>query len=183
MIRFLFLLALLALPLRPAVVPRMSLEDLASTAELIVHGRIGASWTDWDTRHMFLWTHYRVESVEMWKGSAAEVVVSEPGGELNGERMEVPGAVAYSEGEEVVLFLQRMPAGYWRALGYQQGKFSVVERAGRKLVHPNTRGMLLVEPSGKPSPVRATSIDRVDGQELNAFRTLVRTMELALPAN
>jgi hypothetical protein len=109
-----------------AVVPRLSFDQLVATSEQIVHGRVERSWVAWDSSRRFIWTHYEVAVRDSVKGTAqARVIVSEPGGTLDGFTLAVPGAVRYTAGEEVVLFLHRTPIGYLRANGYEQGKFAV----------------------------------------------------------
>jgi hypothetical protein len=109
-----------------AVVPRLTFEQLVDTSEQIVHGRVERSWVAWDRSRQFLWTHYEVSVRDSIKGGgAASIVVSEPGGSLDGFTLAISGTVQYRIGEEVVLFLHRTPIGYLRANGYQQGKYQV----------------------------------------------------------
>jgi hypothetical protein len=111
-----------------AVAPRYTLEELAAHSEFIVHGRIAASRVAWDARHKYIWTHYDVAVIESIRGGPAAIAVSEPGGSLDGVNQQFSGAVSYSAGEEVVLFLYRTPIGYLRTTGGLQGKVSAGPR-------------------------------------------------------
>ena len=109
-----------------AVVPRVSLDQLVATSEQIVHGRVTRSWVSWDRSRQFIWTHYQIAIAESVKGAqGSTVVVSEPGGTLDGYTLVIPGVVQYRVGEEAVVFLHRTPIGYLRTNGYHQGKYPV----------------------------------------------------------
>src|SRR5438067_2473926 len=121
-----------------ATVPSLTLEDVIDQSEIIVHGRVGRSWTAWDNAHKYIWTHHAIEVIDRVRGAdAGPVVASEPGGELDGMGMKFSGSLAYTPGEETVLFLYRTPIGYWRATGAGQGKYTVI--AGHK-VRSNIEG-------------------------------------------
>jgi len=107
-------------------VPGLSFEQLTDRSELVVTGQISRSWTDWDSDHKFIWTHYELSVSATHKGSAgSSVVLSEPGGVVGIQGMAVAGAVTYQPGERVLVFLERMPNGYLRTTGWSQGKFAI----------------------------------------------------------
>ena len=130
-------------------VARLSFEELTDQSELVVSGHINRSWAEWDAEHKYIWTRYELSMSATLKGSAASsVVFSEPGGIVGEAGMSVPGAVGYATGEEVVIFLQRMPNGYLRTAGWSQGKFKVdqdgklhgeASAVGLEVVGGNTR--------------------------------------------
>src|SRR6185437_15429221 len=75
-------------------------------------------WMSWDSVHKYIWTHYEISVAEALRGPAERsFVVSEPGGSLDGVRMQTSGTVPYSVGEDVVLFVYRTPIGFWRVFG------------------------------------------------------------------
>ncbi len=124
--------------LQAAMVPSLSLEDVIDQSEVIVHGRVGRSWTAWDNAHKYIGTHHAIEVIDRVRGGGAgPIVVSEPGGEVNGIGMKFSGTLAYAPGEETILFLYRTPIGYLRATGAGQGKYSVT--AGQ-IVRANLQG-------------------------------------------
>ena len=109
-----------------AIAPSLGLEQLIDGSEIIVHGRVARSWSAWDGDHKYVWTHHEIEVIDPIRGSGgAAVVVSEPGGKLDGIEMRFSGVSQYAAGEEVVLFLYRTPIGYLRTVGNGQGKYNV----------------------------------------------------------
>src|SRR5215212_2782640 len=107
---------LLAFAASAAVVPTLTVDELVDRSEIIVHGRIARSWAAWDGAHKYIWTHHEVEIIDPIAGAGyAPVVVSEPGGKLDGIEMRFSGTVSYAVGEEAVVFLYRTPIGYYRS--------------------------------------------------------------------
>ncbi|HEX8986298.1 MAG TPA: hypothetical protein VF767_12715, partial [Bryobacteraceae bacterium] len=82
-------------------------------------------------------------------------------------------------GEEVVVFLRRTPAGYWRANGWGQGKYTVVRSAGgASRIRATLEGITLASPPGRgliQAPSAASPLTRLNGMELAAFKRLVRS--------
>ena len=126
--RFLAVVAVLAVagPAAATVVPRLTLEEIVARSEVVVHGRCVRTWAAWDSERRFIWTHSEIQVLDRWKGAAgATVVVSELGGVVGEMGLAVDGMPRYEPGEEVVLFLYRVPNGYWRTRGLGQGKYEV----------------------------------------------------------
>ena len=61
------------------------------------------------------------------------VTVTELGGVVGDLGMVVPGTARFDPGEQVVVFLKNV-GGKWRTAGLIQGKFSVVDEGGKKIV-------------------------------------------------
>ncbi len=60
----------------------------------------------------------------MGKGSAAKrLIVSEPGGTVDGTTMVIPGTIQFPEGKDLLLFLYKTPIGYLRTVGEEQGEY------------------------------------------------------------
>jgi hypothetical protein len=113
------------------LIPRLSFESLTDSSELIVSGRISRVWTAWDSEHRYIWTHYQLTSAASLKGAAGPAVeFAEPGGSVEGRVMLIEGTVAYAPGDQVVVFLSRMPNRYLRTTGWAQGKYDL-DPAGR----------------------------------------------------
>jgi len=128
------------------VLPRYSLGELTAGSEIIVEGRVTHTWTAWDRKHTFIWTHYEVQTGEVLKGfSAAAITVSEPGGALDGVQQLFSGAIPYTIGEHVVLFLYRTPIGYLRTRGGPQGKFSTESDASLAALKVRIRELTKLE--------------------------------------
>ncbi len=112
---------------------QLSFEELVDHSESIVSGQVTRSWADWDSEHKFIWTHYEVAVSAVHKGApGATVVVSELGGAVDGQAMTVAGTVTYQPGENVLIFLTRVPNGYLRTTGWGQGKYTV---DGKGILH------------------------------------------------
>src|SRR6266478_257946 len=95
------------------LIPRISFEKLTDSSELVVSGRITRSWTAWDADHKYIWTHYELATGAALKGSPGAIVeFAEPGGQVDGRVMVIDGAVSYAAGDQVVVFLSRMPNRY-----------------------------------------------------------------------
>jgi len=106
--------------------PRLSFNELTDNSELVVSGRITRSWADWDAGHKYIWTHYELAVTATHKGAAGRTVdIAEPGGQLDGIEMTISGATGYRVGENVLVFLSRMPNGYLRTAGFGLGKYIV----------------------------------------------------------
>lgn len=112
-------------------IPALSFDELTDHSELVVSGQVTRVWADWDSSHKFIWTHHEISVSGTHKGSVpATVVISEPGGILGNQAMSIDGTPSYRAGDQVLVFLERMPNHYLRTTGWGQGKF-VVDSAGR----------------------------------------------------
>lgn len=169
------------------LVPTMTLEDLASQSQSVVHGKVMRTWSAWDNSQQVIWTHYEVEVSDSLKGPAqSKLVVSEPGGTVGETSMLIAGTPVYEVGEEIVLFTEATPIGYARTCGWGQGKFRVsAAQDGTRKVVASTRGTVeLVESADKkqnaPGETR-TALRTLNGMGLDEFKARVRTL-IAAPA-
>jgi len=132
---------------RATTIRRMTHEEMAQRAELIVVGRGMESRSVWVGR--MLVTRVTVAVDEILKGQVqSTVTVDIPGGiDMNRKipiGMSVSGAPSILRGEHVVLFLARQQgitaqagSGEHAIVGFSQGKFSVVEDGqGGQVVTP-----------------------------------------------
>jgi hypothetical protein len=149
-------------------VPGLSFEELTDHSELIVSGQITRSWSDWDSEHKVIWTHHELDVSTSQKGaSGATVIVSEPGGVVGDRAMAIAGTVAYRPGDQVTVFLQRMPNGYLRTTGWGQGKYTL-DKTGILHTDSAVRGIEIVSVDrnlGHNTPLRA-----LDGMSLAELR-------------
>lgn len=147
-------------------VPSLSFNELTDRSELVVAGRIDRSWTAWDAEHKYIWTHYELGVSSALKGSpGATVVISEPGGVVGTQGMNIAGTPVYQTGERVVLFLERMPNGYLRTTGWTQGKFNV-DQAGKVHAAGASTGLEIVGSGGaaiEPRALEGMSVAQVSG--------------------
>jgi hypothetical protein len=109
-----------------STIPRMSLEEIIDQSEIIAAGQVLKSSSAWDRSRQFIWTHYEIAVHDVTKGNRTQtLVVSEPGGAVDGLTQYIPGTVTFQAGEAVALFLYRTPIGYLRTVGWGQGKFTI----------------------------------------------------------
>jgi hypothetical protein len=95
------------------------------------------------------------------------VVVSEPGGSLDGVSMSISGTPDYAVGEEAIVFLYRTPIGYLRATGYGQGKYTVTPEMR---IHASLKGLEIL----KRDLSSSVSLSTLDGLTVAEFKTRVR---------
>lgn len=105
---------------------RMDLDDLTQESHAVVHAKIAAQRTEWNAGRTLILTVYTVQPIEYLKGSLGPgFEFSEPGGELDGLSLTVPGAPRFTVGEEAVLFVWTSPQGQNQVTGFEQGALEV----------------------------------------------------------
>ena len=161
------------------LVPRMSFEEIVARSQSIVQGTVLRSWSAWDDDQAAIWTHYEIKVSASLKGEDGDtVVVSEPGGSVDGKQMHIAGTPKYEIGEEVMLFAVPTPIGYLRTCGWGQGKFrvSVSDQApSGKAVRSALAGVQLVEGGSRKGIARAqTPLRSLQGMDLDQFKERVR---------
>lgn len=165
------------------MVPRLTLEQLVDQSEAIVQGTVLRSWSSWDPAHKFIWTHHELRLTDSLKNAhQSTMIVSEPGGSVGGINMQIAGALKFTPGEENVLFLYRTPIGYWRTVGYGQGKYNVADLAGRR-VQASTGGVTLVKPNQPVSRRSETALESVHNMTLHEFKSRVRGLVIRRNVN
>jgi hypothetical protein len=118
-----------------------TLRQLGEDAGLVVQGRVAGVASYWNDTHTKILTEARIEVAREWKGRArAQVRVVQMGGVVDHVKMTVHGALMWTPGEEVVLFLEPSLPDRFRVAGFSQGKFDV-ER------DPRTGEVLLIQAS------------------------------------
>jgi hypothetical protein len=142
---------------------------MVDRSDLIVTGQVTRTWTAWDDQRQYIWTHNEIAAHTVDKGSPIQkVVVSEPGGVVDGVGMRVAGMPNYAQGEEVMLFLERMPNGYLRTLGLGQGKLRVAVD-GR--VHLTQTGADLIRIRGARPGTALESLEALPASQVRQLVT------------
>jgi hypothetical protein len=150
-------------------VPGLTFEQLTDESDLVVAGQVTRSWSGWDSNHKYIWTHYELAVSRAVKGApGSAVIVSEPGGIVGNQSMSVAGAPAYAVGEKVAIFLKKMPNGYFRTVGWGQGKYTVDQSA-----HLHGGGLLGAEFVRPNQLVPGTSLQTLENVTLDEFRARV----------
>lgn len=117
-------LAVLSISAGGATLQRLGLDEMIQKSTAIVRGR--ATLTGARFHGPLIYTHYRVQVLESWKGAQpAEIDIVVPGGVANGMRQVFPGAPRLEAGNEYVLFLWRGASGLTNIIGLSQGVFDV----------------------------------------------------------
>ncbi len=112
--------------LQSATLQQLSMSDLIAKSTSIVRGTVQGSYTAYSGPVIF--THYRVQVAERWKGSAgATVDVAVPGGVASGIRQTYSGAPQFQSGDQYVLFLWTGKSGMTQIMGFSQGAFAVAQ--------------------------------------------------------
>lgn len=121
------LVVALAALLPAATLEYLSLDDMARESTAIVRARVAGSYTAQHGR--MIYTHYRLQVSETWKGAEASFLdVVTPGGTFGGLRQMVSGAPALQDGEYVI-FLWTGKSGLTHIIGLSQGLFRVKKNA------------------------------------------------------
>ena len=112
---------------------QLSLPQMTKDSTAIVRGTVAQ--VSVLPRGSDLYTHYKIQVSETWKGaSASSVDVAVPGGVYNNIRETVPGAPSLSAGQDYVLFLWTSKSGLTTITGLSQGLFPVVRAANGQLM-------------------------------------------------
>ena len=128
------ILALLLAGLLPAAtLEKLSLDDMVQKSTAIVRARVLSSYAQ--QQGAIIYTHYRIQVSEWWKGSgpaSADVVV--PGGSVAGMRQTFSGSPQLAPASEHVLFLWTSARGLTHIIGLSQGLFDLTRDANGDLV-------------------------------------------------
>ena len=134
-----------------ATLERLSFEDMAVRSTQIIRGTVMDSWAA--LTGGVIYTHYRIQVAETFKGpagSAVEIMV--PGGTVNGLRQSFSGSPTLNKGDEFVFFLWTGRGGITWITGLTQGLFSLpagsaTDRTARRAASPE---LMLDRATGRP---------------------------------
>lgn len=154
---------LVSAPAGAAVLPWMSLEEIAGRADIIVLGTVEATESAWSEDGRIIVTRATVSVERSLKGGpGSRVIVETPGGRVGDQTMIASGAPVFRAGERLVLFLEPAGASGTDAAGGGTGRHAVVgwnlgrmfvrrdPRTGRDLVEDRTSGSLYLDRQGRP---------------------------------
>jgi hypothetical protein len=132
-----------------ATLQQLSTDQMTTSATAIVRATVTGSSADFSGSTIY--THYKLQVSEVWKGTGATEVML-PGGVANGFRQAFPGVPVLQKGSEYVLFLwTSQKTGIVHLLGFSQGLFNVVPQpdgtvqASRPLI-----GEGMIDAKGRP---------------------------------
>jgi hypothetical protein len=140
---------ILGMLLGAATLERLSLEEMAQKSTAVVRGRVTDSYAA--VHGSTIYTHYRVQVTDTWKGAGGttlDVVV--PGGVAGGLRQTFSGAPQLVAGHEYLLFLWTSRSGLTHITGYSQGVFSIRRDDTGDVALRNATTELMLDSAGKP---------------------------------
>jgi len=106
------------------LVVKLTLDDLAARANLVVLGEV-VDVVYQKEANGNIYTLATLSVGQTFKGGTIkEVVISTPGGKLDGKILEVEGAPNFQLGESAIVFLEKGD-GIFRVIGGFQGKFTI----------------------------------------------------------
>jgi hypothetical protein len=112
------------MPLEAATLERLSLDDLITKSTSIVRGKVTASWPAYTGP--VIYTHYKIQVTESFKGSSqSSVEVMVPGGTIGATHQSFSGSPTLNQGDEFVFFLWTSNSGITWITGLTQGLFSL----------------------------------------------------------
>jgi hypothetical protein len=137
-------------PLQGATLERLSLDDMIGKATLIVRGKVTGS--EAAASGPVIYTHYRVQVSERFKGQAGGTIdVTVPGGTANGVRQSFSGAPTLQPGDDFVFFLYTGRDGKTTILGLTQGLFTLrAEDSDPVSTRAASRELMLDRRTGRP---------------------------------
>jgi len=127
---------------------RMSLAQMARTAQVIVRARCVSNATLWDEGE--IWTRTTFDVEESWSGppGTRQIAVRLLGGSLGNISSRVSGIPRFQPGEDTVLFLEPSRNGDFAIVSWQQGTFRIRQNAamGAEIVVQDTASALTYDP-------------------------------------
>jgi hypothetical protein len=144
-----------------ATLEQLSMDQMSQSATGIVRARVTGSYTT--VIRSTIYTHYRLQVSEIWKGVPATEVML-PGGVSGGNRQSFPGIPTLQTGPEYVLFLwQSSSTGITHLLGLTQGLFNVSQQAdGTAIAFRPKIGEMMLDAAGRKVADQAISMRMAD---------------------
>jgi hypothetical protein len=141
-----------AAPARPAQAVSVTVEELARLSDAVVRGRVTAARSTLSDDGRRIHTTFDVRPRTVLRGRVPKRVrVVVPGGVVGRIAQKMDAAPHLEEGEDVVLFLQRVGPEVFGVTGLAQGKFSVAGRVAR----PDLSHLIFVTTSARAGERRS----------------------------
>lgn len=144
-----------------ATLRQLSMDQMTQSATAIVRARVTGSSASFTGSTIY--THYKLQVSEAWKGGGATEVML-PGGVAGGYRQSFPGVPALQTGSEYILFLWTSPTtGITHLVGFSQGLFNVVTQADGSIqvIRPHI-GERMFDAAGRPAKDQPLRIEISD---------------------
>jgi len=118
------------------------LKRLTANADLIVTGKVTTNKSNWNLNKTRIYTEATLNVDEYLKGqnSGNSVVVTYPGGEVNGVGELYTHMPKFADNEDVLVFLKKDENGY-KVFDGEEGKIRIIkdDKTGEKMTSSNVR--------------------------------------------
>lgn len=172
-VRTLLLVAFLGgLPAGATTQLKVDLPELARGSDAVVHGVVRRVESRWSGDKLRIVTDVEIQVTESLKGQpGGTVLVTQPGGKVGDIGQVVHGLASFTQGEEVVVFLEKRGAKAFRVASMAQGKYQVRRAADGKSVMavPEPSEALLLDPA-----TRKPTASALQPLTLDALKAAVR---------
>jgi hypothetical protein len=179
---FLFMLAYNRQALATSVLP-ISLQRMATAADLIFHGRAISNQVRLDEASGRVATFTTFEIIDVVKGEAGPThTIKQIGGQLPGSKIRqvIHGVPRFNAGEEYVIFLPKASSlGFASPIGLSQGRFSVIKQNSESVVSNRRAVAATIHTPDQPGRINAPSgfdTSRTGSARLADFLQSVRGM-------
>jgi hypothetical protein len=144
-----------------ATLQQLSIDQMTESATAIVRARVLGSSAAFTGPTIY--THYKLQVMETWKGTAADEVML-PGGVANGYRQSFPGVPSLTAGAEYVLFLWKSSrTGITHLVGLSQGLFNLSPQPdGSAVAMRPPVGEMMLDAAGRRVTDRAVTMNLAD---------------------
>ena len=151
-----FLILLLPMMGWGLTLKKTSIAEMTRTSDLIIQGTILSNHSEWNDEKDLIYTFYRIQINDIYKGSVSGdvVTVRQLGGRIGDSEMILNGAPGLREGEDVLLFLMKK-GSFYVIHSIALGKFSLQwdSQSGRYMAVHSLYGVNLLDPqSGEEIP-------------------------------
>lgn len=104
----------------------LTVEQMTDASTWVVRGQVTRVWTEMDENGL-IWTRAELAVGHVLKGAGdpETLVIDSLGGTYGDVRMKVWSAARFSQGEEMLVFLDELPSGRLSPVSMFQGKFTV----------------------------------------------------------
>jgi hypothetical protein len=132
-----------------ATLSKLSLDEMTQRSTAIVRARVLGSSSA--AHGNLIYTHYRLQVSERWKGApAGEMDVVVPGGVAGGFRQTFAGTPKPTEGAEYLFFLWTSHAGLTHIIGLSQGLLDLkTDQNGELMAVRGASAEVMMDSTGK----------------------------------
>jgi hypothetical protein len=155
-----------------AQVKEMSAKELTTESTAVFYGKCSKKESKWNDKKSIIFTYVTVVPEAYIKGSlGTEVVITVPGGQVGDILYEVSEMPVFIEGEDVMAFTWKNPAGKILVTGGYQGKMKIEKdkKTGKRMVH--TSGIKVEPDTQTQSNGKTTKPEKI---QLEDFVTKVK---------